>query len=167
MTIPVDTILYLSLYYLVSDLVHLPNSTIIIQANQVEPVQEINSDKIETYGVRRSETSDLPGNFETFMHENALPQSPPRLTHTNRSLDEILSSISSTSSDPDDEHSDATSSSSVKDVTQIFNLNAPPPLIPSPETVFDVELPISVQNLESNTKVSFVANKNLLNYRRK
>jgi len=28
MTITVDTILYLSLYYLVSDLVHLPNPTI-------------------------------------------------------------------------------------------------------------------------------------------
>jgi hypothetical protein len=104
--------------------------------------------------------------------------SSPRPTHKNRSLNGIISYMSSTSSDLDDEHSNASSSSSIEDVTQLFNLNAPPPPIPTHEATFDVELPISIEHLEIlmatkepkqallNAKASFAVTKNLINFKR-
>jgi hypothetical protein len=92
------------------------------------------------------------------------PPSPPKPTHTNRTIDKILSSISSTSYDFEDEHSDASNSSSVEDLTHTLYPNAPRPPNSSLETAFYIKLPINVQNPESNTRASLIANRNLHNY---
>lgn len=100
---------------------------------------------MEFLEVRRLVAAELPGNSEFFVDDSVMPLSPPQPTHKYHPSEEIFSSLSSTSSDPDGEHSYTSNSSSFEDVPHILNLKAPPPPIPTRETVFDVELLVGVQ----------------------
>lgn len=124
----------------------------------------------ESLGIKRTTAAYSPDKYETFVDNNASSPSPPKPTHTKPTVDEILSSLSSILSDLDDEPSDANSSSSAENVTHLFHQNAPPTPIPSPNTTFDVKLPVGIQfsynqTLEHN-KAANIVGKNIRGYRK-
>lgn len=98
------------------------------------------------------------------------PPSPSKPTHSKPTLDEILSSLSSTSSDHDDELSDSNSSSSVEDVTHLFKQNSSQTPIHLLDNTFDVELPVGIQFPPTQTpqyhEVANIVGKNIRDYRK-